>query len=209
MVSYTITVCNEDRELDKLLNFLRVHIKDTDEIVLQLDSEKATDDVRKIASIYQELIPSLKVIEFALNDDFGAFKNNLKLHCTKEWIFNIDADEMPAGHLIDNISELLEMNPNLDVLFVPRWNVVEGITAEHINTWKWRLDEFGRINWPDWQMRIYRNTEKIHWNNKVHEVLQGFENYSALPEEKDWCLFHNKTINRQEQQNNYYNTIGQ
>jgi hypothetical protein len=208
MISYTITACNEDRELDKLLNFLQKNIKDVDEVVLQLDADKATDDVRKVASTYLEKIPTLKVIEFSLNDDFSSFKNNLNSHCTKEWVFNIDADEIPSGNLMENIHEVLSLNSDLDVLVVPRWNTVDGITEKHIEQWRWRFDEFGRINWPDWQMRIYKNKSNIRWKNKVHEVLEGFDKYSLLPEDKDWCLFHNKSIDRQEKQNSYYNTRG-
>lgn len=207
MISYTITACNEDKELDKLLNVLRVNIRDEDEIVVQLDKDNATDEVRKVVSIYKERIPFLKMVEFPLNNDFSSFKNNLKSHCTKEWIFNIDADEMPSAFLIENISTILKENSDLDLLIVPRWNVVDGITERHINSWRWRYDEWGRINWPDWQMRIYRNKESISWKNKVHEQIDGYEKYAFLPEDKDYCLFHNKTIQKQEQQNSFYDTI--
>jgi hypothetical protein len=207
MISYTITACNEDRELDKLLNVIRVNLKDTDEVVIQLDQDKVTDEVRKVCSIYKERIPILKVTEFSLNNDFASFKNNLKSHCTKEWIFNIDADEIPSGFLLENIHTILESNSDLDLLIVPRWNVVDGITERHINSWRWRHDEWGRINWPDWQMRIYRNKESISWKNKVHEKIDGYEKYSFLPEDKDYCLFHNKTIQKQEQQNNFYENM--
>jgi hypothetical protein len=207
MISYTITACNEDRELDKLLNVIRVNLKDTDEVVIQLDQNNSTDEVRKVCSIYQERIPILKVIQFPLNNDFASFKNNLKSHCTKEWIFNIDADEIPSAFLLENIHTILESNSDLDLLIVPRWNIVDGITERHIDSWRWRYDEWGRINWPDWQMRIYRNKESISWKNKVHEKIDGYEKYSFLPEDKDYCLFHNKTIQKQEQQNNFYDTI--
>jgi glycosyltransferase involved in cell wall biosynthesis len=208
MISYTITACNEDKDLEKLLNVLRTYIKDEDEIILQLDKENTTEEVRNISSIYKERIPSLNVIEFSLNGDFASFKNNLRTHSTKKWIFNIDADEIPSGFLIENLNTILSENDELDVLIVPRWNVVDGITQEHINKWRWRFDDLGRINWPDWQMRIYKNKEQIRWKNKVHEVLEGFEKYAMLPEDKDYCLFHNKTIQRQEKQNDFYNTIG-
>jgi hypothetical protein len=195
-------------ELEKLLNYLRTNLKSNDEIVLQMDSAKVTDAVRGVAILYQSRIPSMKVIEYPLNGDFASFKNNLKKHCSKKWIFNIDADEMPSSFLIENIHPILESNDDLDVLIVPRWNIVEGITKEHINRWRWKYDEQGRINWPDWQMRIYKNKEEIQWKNKVHEVLEGFDKYAMLPDDKDYCLFHNKSIQRQEKQNDFYDTIG-
>jgi hypothetical protein len=208
MISYTITVCDEHVELEKLLNYLRTSLKDDDEIVLQMDSKKVTDEVRKVASLYETRIPSMKAIEYPLNSDFASFKNNLKEHCKNKWIFNIDADEMPSRHLVENIHHILQENDELDVLIVPRWNIVEGITQSHIIKWRWRFDEMGRINWPDWQMRIYKNKQEIRWKNKVHEVLEGFDKYAMLPEDKDYCIFHNKSIQRQEKQNNFYDTIG-
>jgi hypothetical protein len=204
MISYTVTVCDEHLELEKLLNYLRTSLKDDDEIILQLDSTKATDEVRNISTLYRDRIPTMKLVEYPLNNDFAAFKNNLKKYCSKKWIFNIDADELPSRFLIENLHNILGANDELDVLIVPRWNVVNGITQNHIDKWRWRFDDLGRINWPDWQMRIYKNNENIRWKNKVHEVLEGFDKYSMLPEDKDYCLFHNKSIQRQESQNNFY-----
>jgi len=208
MISYTITACNEHEELDKLLNIIRINIKEDDEIVLQLDSQNTTNEVREVVKKYEYTLPPLKVIEFSLNGDFASFKNNLKNHCTKEWIFNIDADEMPSGFLLENIRDILGHNQDIDLIIVPRWNTVNGITSRHINLWGWRNDDLGRINWPDWQMRIYRNKENIRWKNKVHEQIEGYDKYAFLPEDKDYCLFHNKSIEKQESQNNFYTTIG-
>lgn len=208
MISYTTSAFNEDIELDKLLHTLSRNMNDDDEVIVQLDSEKVTDSVRKVCSIYQEKIPFMKVIEFPLNKDFSSFKNNLVNHCSKEWIFNIDADEIPAQNLFVLMRDVLTENNSVEMFWVPRWNVVDGITESHIQKWRWRFDDFGRINWPDWQTRIYKNKESIRWQNKVHERLVGYETYAFLPEEKEWCLFHNKTIERQQIQNDYYNTLG-
>lgn len=208
MISYTTSAFNEDKELDKLLYTFSKNISDDDEVVVQLDSEKVTDEVRKVCSIYLEKIPFLKVVEFPLNNDFASFKNNIVNHCSKKWIFNIDADEIPSVNLFGVITEVLKENDSVEMFWVPRWNTVEGITEEHIRNWRWKYDDWGRINWPDWQTRIYKNKSSIRWQNKVHERLVGYETYSFLPEEKEWCLFHNKTIQRQEIQNSYYNTIG-
>lgn len=207
MISYTITVCDEHSELEKLLNYLRVSLRNSDEIILQMDSEKVTERVKEVSENYRKQIPCMKVVEFPLGNDFASFKNNLKQHCSNDWIFNIDADEMPSRFLVENLHQILSHNNDIDVLIVPRWNVVEGITESHIDRWRWRFDDLGRINWPDWQMRIYRNKEQIKWKNKVHEKLDGFDKYAMLPEDKDYCLFHNKSIQRQEKQNELYDTM--
>jgi len=126
--------------------------------------------------------------------------------CTGEYIFQIDADEMPHQTLIQNINDILEMN-NVDVVLVPRVNTVEGLTQEHINKWGWILNESGWVNWPDPQWRIYRNTEEIRWENKVHEKLTGYKTISNLPSNPTLALHHPKTIERQEKQNAYYETL--
>jgi hypothetical protein len=207
MISYTITACDEHVELDVLLNFLRTTMKKDHEIVLQMDSEKVTDAVRGIALLYKSRIPVMKVIEYPLNGDFSSFKNNLRSHCSNKWIFNIDADEIPSEFLVENLDSILQSNDEVDVIVVPRWNIVSGITDDHIQHWRWKFDNEGRVNWPDWQMRIYKNKDQIRWKNKVHEVLEGFDKYAMLPEEKDYCLFHKKSIDRQEKQNNFYDNM--
>ena len=93
------------------------------------------------------------------------------------------------------------------MILIPRWNTVDGITQEHIVKWGWKYDNENRVNWPDYQTRIYKNSENIIWENKVHERLTGYYVYSNLPEEKDYCLFHHKTIERQENQNKFYSDI--
>jgi hypothetical protein len=68
-------------------------------------------------------------------------------------------------------------------------------------------DNNGRINYPDFQTRIYKNISDIKWEGKVHERVVGFKTYSSLPINQDWDLLHIKSLERQEKQNNYYNTL--
>jgi hypothetical protein len=204
-ISYAITACNEHAELDKLLYHLSVNKKDTDEIVVQLDT-LATQEVKDIVSIkWRDVIDSY--FDFPLSGNFASFKNNLKKHCIGNYIFQIDADEIPSVELMSTIHEILETNPTVDMMLVPRINTVEGLTQEHIEKWGWNINEKGWVNFPDYQTRIYKNKESINWNNKVHERLFGFTTHSALPAIEEYCLYHPKTIERQERQNNLYNNI--
>ena len=104
------------------------------------------------------------------------------------------------------LPDILESNPDVDVYLVPRINTVSGITEEHIQKWRWNI-ESDRINFPDYQWRIYKNNSLIKWINKVHERLDGFKTYSILPAQDEFCLLHPKTIKKQEQQNKFYNTL--
>ena len=93
------------------------------------------------------------------------------------------------------------------MLLVPRVNTVEGITQEHINKWRWNVNENGWINWPDYQTRIIQNSPKIKWQNKVHEQIVGITTKGVLPMEEEWSLYHPKNIGKQEAQNNFYNSL--
>jgi glycosyltransferase involved in cell wall biosynthesis len=203
-ISYAIPVCNEDKELDRLLAQLLFHETPDMEVVVQCDQGNTTPEVYRILDKYSAFI---HVIEFPLKGNFAAFKNNLKKHCTGAWIFQIDADEYLSESLIKNLPTILQSNPTVDLFLVPRINTVEGLTQEHINKWQWRVDEKGWVNFPDYQTRILQNSPKINWASKVHEVLTGHNNYVMLPAEEAYCLYHPKGIERQERQNNFYSAL--
>jgi len=205
-ISYAITVCNELEEITKLLNFLQTHIRKEDEIVIQYDETSVTDEVMDYLKLMDSMHENHKVIGFSLNKDFASFKNNLKSHCSKDYIFQVDADEIPHEFLVEYLGQILEENP-VDIVFVPRVNTVEGLTQEHIDKWKWNVNEKGWVNWPDYQTRIYKNTEDVTWMNKVHERITGYNTFSNFPSEERWSLYHHKQIDRQEKQNEFYETI--
>lgn len=207
MISYTITACDEERELLILLDTLTPHITDEDELIIQLDSGNVTQEVRTVVDQYLETVKNMIVIEFPLENDFSRFKNNLKRYCTKDWIFNIDADEVPSSFLLTNLKEMLKTNNEVDMFLVPRWNTVFNITPDHIKKWGWQFDEEERVNWPDYQTRLYKNKENILWKNKVHERISGFETYAEFPKDEAYCLYHMKSIQKQEMQNLFYQNM--
>jgi glycosyltransferase involved in cell wall biosynthesis len=209
-ISYAIPICNEHIEIEKLLSFLIKHIDENDEIIVQCDQGNTTHEVHQVLGTFRApkgLKDPLKVITFPLNGHFSNFKNNLKEHCRGDWIFQIDADELPHESLIINLKELLKLNTTTEMLLVPRVNTVKGLTQEHVNKWRWNVNEKGWVNWPDYQTRIIQNSPKIKWQNKVHEQIIGASTKGALPMEEEWCLYHPKTIGRQEIQNSFYNTL--
>ena len=201
-ISYAITVCNEFKEIQRLINFLFKHKQKQDEIVVLFDSTNGTEKVQDFLS------SSLKNWNpYPFDGDFSKMKNYLTSLCTGDYIFNIDADEIPNEYLVENLWAMLEMNPTVDVYGVPRINTVEGLTQDHIEKWGWKVNENGWVNFPDYQYRIYRNDGQIKWKNKVHEVLTGFEIMSTLPSEGEYCLLHEKTIDRQVKQNELYSKL--
>ena len=205
-ISYAVTVCNEFVEIQNLITFLLEHKRTEDEIVVLYDHENgwaAVEEFLRAKSVNGEFSWHKK--EF--KGHFAEWKNKLTSLCSGDYIFQIDADEIPNETLLKFLPVLIESNPLNEVYLVPRVNTVEGLTQEHINKWKWNVNEKGWVNWPDYQWRIWKNLPDIKWKNKVHEVLEGFKTYAPLPTEESFALYHPKDIKRQEKQNDYYDTL--
>jgi len=208
-IGYFITACNEYEELKKLLILLRTNIDKNDCIGVLLDEKNVTDEVDSLCN--QFLVPnneSFRVIYSNLDNDFASFKNlGYHLFDDCDWIFNIDADELPSSILIQNIKQVINLNPETELIYVPRINTVEGLTQDHINKWRWQVNEEGWVNWPDYQGRIYKRSPMIEWKGKVHERIEGMKKYSHLPAKEEFAFHHPKTIERQKRQNEYYETL--
>jgi len=203
-ISYAITVCNELEEIKRLINFLQQYKRPEDEICVLLDKPKASHIL--IDELYRYSSADwITLKESTFQGHFADWKNQLMDMCSGDYIFQIDADEIPNTTLIENLPAILENN--VDVILVPRVNTVQGITPQHIQRWGWKQNDKGWIQWPDFQWRIYKNDPEIKWKNKLHEILDGYKTYSNLPEIEDYAIYHPKTIEKQEKQNNFYSTL--
>ena len=195
-------VHNEDETFEKLLHRLIEHKQPQDEIVV-LDDYSDNPKTRAVLDYYH----SAGYIELDtrhLAGDYGSQKNYLKGMCTGDYSFNLDADEMISHWFMKDIHDILEGN-EVDLIYVPRINTVEGITEQHVRGWGWSINEKGWINYPDWQGRIFRNRPNIRWEKPVHEMIVGFQTYAHLPMEQKYSIVHTKTIERQVEQNRFYN----
>ena len=206
-ISYAIPVCNELLEITKLLNFLKKYIDKEDEVVVLFDTNNGSQSVEQFLRAKSVNPTFFNWYPYHFDGHFANMINHLKSLCTGDWIFQIDADELPHESLITNLKELLKLNPTTEMFLVPRVNTVDGLTQEHINKWRWNVNEKNWVNWPDYQTRIIQNGPKIKWQNKVHEQIVGVSTKGALPMEEEWCLYHPKDIKRQEAQNNFYDTL--
>ena len=204
-ISYSILTHNETDSLQRLINFLIGHKDDEDEIVV-LDDYSDNEHTKTLFDAYVSIY-DIKFEQRHLLKDYASQKNHLKNMCNGDYIFNLDADELPNKWLVQNIKDILESNPTVDLFWVPRVNTVEGLTQEHINKWGWQVNEKGWVNFPDYQGRIWRNRQNIRWKNPVHEVLEGYKEHTFLPQEEEFCFYHHKEIERQEEQNEFYSTI--
>jgi hypothetical protein len=199
-ISYAVTVCNEINEIQELIPHLLEFKRSQDEVVVLYDNN-GTKEVFD----YLQSVEGIKLVWDNFDGHFANWKNKLNLLCSGDYIFQLDADELVSHAFIDVLPELLEENSECDLFWVPRKNIVKGLTQAHIDKWGWNVNEEGLVNWPDPQSRIYRNSESIHWENKVHEKIVGIKTVAVLPAE--FNILHVKDIERQERQNDYYNTL--
>ena len=200
-ISYAVTVCNELTEVERLLTQLLAQKHSEDEVVVLYDNN-GTKEVLD----YLQTVEGIKLVWDNFDGHFADWKNKLTALCTGDFVFQIDADEYLPNEFIDLMHQILESNPEVDLYFVPRINTVSGLTEEHIQKWGWRVQN-GRINYPDYQTRIYRNNQEVKWRNKVHEVIEGHRQFTVLPAVDALSLIHPKTIEKQERQNSYYETL--
>lgn len=208
-ISYGLTAWIEHEELNTLLEYLKARIDDEDEIVVVYDQNRATPEVLSVLENFSR--HNYTYHPFNFQQDWLANKNYLGTQCSGDYIFQIDADEIPNEFLLENIKTLIENNP-VDVFVVPRINLVKGLTEEHIKAWRWNVNEKGWVNFPDPQRRIYRNDPSIQWKDpedqpQVHGMVEGYKTFVNLPFSEEWSLYHNKTISKQEYQNNLYSKV--
>ena len=207
-ISYGITVHNEADELNKLLEILVHKTNSEDEIIVCIDDTNGEDDAVRFVldSWTQQYAHSkmMKVYQRKLNKDFSAQKNSVIENAVGDYIFHIDADEYPNEILLQQLKQILEIN-DVDLVWIPRVNTIDGMKDEHINRWGWRVTEKGWVNYPDYQARVFRRDSEIRWERPLHEVIRGYKTYSHLPPHEELSLYHPKTIERQEEQNMFYN----
>lgn len=227
-ISYAIPVCSEHLELEQLLNQLNEVVDAEDQIVVMFDWGNTTPEVKKVVMLFSSGCNcEFTVLGTPLNGDFANFKNTLKSRCTRDYIFQIDADEYLGEGLLHSIKDVLEDNPNIELFYLARINIVRNITDEYIQSQRWTKYDFqfpiakelneSVINYPDSQARLFKNIDNIRWVKPVHESLVGFKTYTIfafLPgdypadEIQKWCLIHVKDFQRQKKQNEFYETIG-
>lgn len=213
-ISYLVTVHNETLELLQLIEKLKTHIDfvaPNDEVVI-LDDFSDNEDTKKILSKAKSY--GFTVVQHALNKNFSEHKNYGSKRCVGDYIIQIDADEYLFPNLLNNIHEIIESNPTVELYRVPRVNIVRGATDNDARNWGWhvsKLPEFGDlpiINWGnggDYQSRIYKNSLRIQWHKPLHETIMGAAIVAHLPKEVDYAIIHDKTIDRQKAQNEFYN----
>jgi glycosyltransferase involved in cell wall biosynthesis len=201
-ISYAILTHNEGEYIEKLLAFLTTYKRDIDEIVV-VDDNSDDDLTKSILDKYKNQIE----LHYRTFDGDHTQKNYLNSKCTGDYILQLDADELVKPEFLQMLPELLEENNETDLFIMPRINTVEGLTQEWIQKWRWNVNEKGWVNFPDWQMRLYRNCDWVKWDGLLHSKIEGHKTFVFLPADELFCILHPKQLDRQVEQNNLYDKI--
>jgi glycosyltransferase involved in cell wall biosynthesis len=203
-ISYAILTHNEGEYIETLLSFLTTHKRAEDEIVI-VDDFSDDELTKSTLNKYKDQI----TLQYRVFDGDATQKNYLNSLCTKDYILQLDADELISSDLLSMLPDLLELNNTVDLFIMPRINTVEGLTQEYINRWRWNVNEKGWVNFPDWQMRLYRNCNWVKWDGLLHSKIEGYKTFINLPQDELFCILHPKQLDRQVAQNNLYDKIEQ
>ena len=203
-ISYAILTHNEGEYIETLLSFLTTHKRTEDEIVI-VDDFSDDELTKSVLAKYKDQI----TLQYRVFDGDATQKNYLNSLCTKDYILQLDADELVGEEFLNMLPHLLELNNTVDLFNMPRINTVEGLTQEYINKWGWRVNEKGWVNFPDWQMRLYRNCDWVKWEGLLHSKIVGYKTFINFPENELFCILHPKQLDRQVAQNNLYDKIEQ
>ena len=113
---------------------------------------------------------------------------------------------MPREEFIKKLKDTIATS-NMDLLYVPRINIIPGYTKEWLSKYKFKINENGWINWPDYQGRVYKNNGIIKWTKGLHETVDGATRVGMFPQEPSHALWHIKNIQRQEDQDTFYKSL--
>jgi glycosyltransferase involved in cell wall biosynthesis len=203
-ISYAILTHDEGTYVYDLLDFLSKNKREIDEIVVVDDY--STDQLT-VDTLNRFKDQGVIKLEHRIFDGDATQKNYLNSLCSGDFIVQLDADEIIEKEFMDLLPDLLESNPDADLYLVPRINTVAGLTEEDVKRWGWIVDDKGRVNFPDYQMRIYKNVPGLKWEGLLHSRMSGAKGVATLPTDDLFCILHHKKIERQREQNSLYDRI--
>ena len=196
-ITFLILAHGEISALD-LIDYLNRH-RDTDSEIVVLNDPT-------IPQYENELkIRGAIVVNHKLEHSYSEHRNFALPHCNGDWIFALDADEIPQKYLLCNLKPILEQ-AQADVLWLPRLNIFQGVTPKDIAQYGWNYKD-GLINWPDYQSRLFKNNRGLVWHGNLHERILATEQHTEfkLKDDAAFSIVHRKTIEQQRLSNQRYN----
>lgn len=206
-ISYLVTCKNTGVSLKILLDRLVKYSQNNECIILD-DYSDDPDTLQVLEGVSNNNF--FRVYKHSLNRNYSEHKNYGKSQCKGKYVFQIDDDELPSETLLENLNDLLELNNQVELFWIPRINDFKGVNNQNAAQWGWKLTPYEDrliVNWPDPQGRLFKNLPHIEWKRRLHEKIEGNKTYVHLPATFELSLHHNKTIEKQIETNIKYNKL--
>src|SRR3990167_2054980 len=157
-ISALVLTKNEEEMIEDCLKQLIF----ADEIVIV--DQNSVDNTLKIAKKYTDRIFKSSANDFAQN------RNTLKYLAKGDWLLYVDADERINDQLVNEIRETIKVQ-KYSAFYFPRKNYILGKWLKH-GGW-----------WPDYVPRLFKKSELVGWDGKVHESpeVKGKFSYMKYP----------------------------
>jgi len=173
-ISYAITISSEVDEPIDLIYFLHKNKQPQDEICVLLDKPKVhhwtLDQLYRFSSSNW-----IKLNESLFQNNFADWKNELNNMCSGDIIINLDADEIPSKTLIDNIHELIEINPEVKAFALPRVNTVENIGLSHVQKWGWSISKLeSQINEKEFDLDNPQDLDEYNLLKQYNLIIEEY-----------------------------------
>lgn len=205
-LSYAILLYQEKETFQKLMNQL-YRIPHSFEVRVVLDGDRP--EMLELLEYYKKAHPNFYYERRSLNKNFSAQRNFIAAHCQGDYIVRIDADELMPEEILQNIDLYLNKfdQEEYDAIWMPRINFSGAISPELIARDRLKINDKGWVNWPDMQLKIYRNSPSLSWINTVHERLVGSKKEYHFPQEEKYAIWHDKPAEALKASNAYYRTF--
>jgi len=200
MITYGITVSNEYLEFKRLIESLEPYLTNEEKIIVLADSTKITEEIKSFCCSR-----NLKINYYDFKKDFSDFKNTLISLTETKYLFQIDADEQIPPSLLHAVRVLIK-EEKYDCLWIPRINIVNGYTQEDLIEFNWAINDKKWIQFPDYQVRVFKANGEIKWHKNIHEEVIGYKNKHIITTEpiELFSILHVKDIKKQRSQNELY-----
>ncbi len=185
IISAVLTVRNEEKKISDCLE----SIKWADEIIVVDDG--SSDKTKEIAQKYTSKVFIHKSVGFV-----EPVRNFAISKASGDWILVIDADERISEGLAKKLIEISHMETTVEVVSIPRKNIIFGKWIQHTG---W---------WPDHQTRFFRK-DSMNWTAEIHKKPEVKGEILELDANAEYSIihYHYKSISEFLERMNRYTDI--
>ena len=195
-INVVVMTCLEPWFLDAVISVNNQDLNPESKSLL-VDERFVNDESRHL--LENNALDGWNILTHPINDDFASHRNWMldQLPRKGEWVMMLDADETIDKRFVKAASETIKFSDRHSK------NKVDAYALAWIHYFGGRDGEL-EVDWldpqfwlyPDWHLKLFKNTSIVKYDGLVHEVLSGFSTVVPLSDPK-LTIFHRKTLEMQ------------